>query len=212
MNKTRKKIILAAISIFNEQGLANVRNQDIAEAADISLSNYNYHFNTKKDLVLAVIDYMQDFLQSEVYGSNALLTRDGQGLRIAQSYFEFEKKFRFFYLDTNNIIQTYPELKPALEQQIKEAIQMIKNINYLSIGKGLLKPPPADMPDLYEQLARQIWINNHFWFAQMQISGQQGDVVREGMKANFLITYPYLTEAGKERFKTFIEAIKNDSY
>lgn len=205
MNKTKKKIILSAIELFNEQGLVNVRNQDIAEKAGISLSNFNYHFGTKKDLVLAVIDHMKSVLENEVYGNDALLTKDGRGLAVAKSYFKFEQNFRFFFLDTHNILLLYPELRPALEKQIQEAIQMIKNVNYIGIGKGYLKPAPPEMPNLYDYLAHQIWINNHFWLAQMNIRGEEeGDIIEKGMRSIFAITYPYFTEIGKERFKKIL--------
>ncbi len=210
MNKTKKKIILSAIELFNEQGLANVKNQDIAERAEVSLSNFNYHFGTKKDLVFAVFDYIGEHLKADVYGDNALLSEEDYGISTAKKYFEFEKKYRFFYLDTHNILQMYPELKAAVNIQIKEAIQIIKNINYLSIGKGYLKPPPPEMPELYDHLAQQIWINNHFWFAQMTIREVEGDFVLKGMEANFAITYPYLTEKGKERFRAFFKTKKKE--
>jgi AcrR family transcriptional regulator len=150
MNKTKKKIILSAVKLFNQVGLANARNQDIAEQAGVSLSNFNYHFKTKKDLVLEVMTYMKEVLEENVYG-NKLLIQDGQGLEIAKSYYEFEEEFQFFYLDTHNIIQTYPELKAGLEIQINESIQMIKNLNYMGVGMGLMKPEPTEMPGLYDQ-------------------------------------------------------------
>ena len=210
MNKTKKKIILAAIELFNEQGLANVKNQDIAKNASVSLSNFNYHFGTKKDLIFAVFDYIGEHLKRDVYGDNTLITGDDYGISTAKRYFEFEQKYRFFYLDTHNILQMYPELKKAVNKQIKEAIQVIKNINYLSIGKGYLKPPPEEMPELYDQLAQQIWINTHFWFAQMTIREMKGDVVLKGMEANYAITYPYLTEKGKEKFLAFFKLKKGE--
>lgn len=207
MNKTKKKIILSAVTLFNKVGLANARNQDIAENAGISLSNFNYHFKTKKDLVLEVMTYMKEVLEEKVYG-NKLLIQDGQGLEIAKSYYEFEEEFQFFYLDTNNIIQTYPELKGGLESQIKESIQMIKNLNYMAVGKGLMKPEPTEIPGLYNQLAEQIWISNHFWFAQMKIRGLEGSVVIKGLEAGFGIIYPYLTETGIASYREFIDGVK----
>ena len=95
MNKTKKKILQHAISLFNEFGIANVRNQDIAEKSGMSLSNFNYHFGAKKDLILAVFDHMSETLQKEVYG-NRILVKEGQGLSITKSYFEFQDKFFFF--------------------------------------------------------------------------------------------------------------------
>lgn len=208
MNKTKKKIILASITLFNELGLMNVRNQDIAKEAGMSLSNFNYHFKTKQDLVHAVTDYMKDVLQEKVYG-NKLLIKEGKGLDITKSYFEFEEEFRFFYLDTYNILQSYPEIKKEMQQQIQEALQVIKNLNYLAVGMGYLKAEPEDMPGLYDQLAEQIWINNHFWFTQMHIRGEEDNIVIKGLRACVAISYPYLTEKGKEAYNAFLErAIK----
>ena len=207
MNKTKKKIIFSAVKLFNQVGLANARNQDIAEQAGVSLSNFNYHFKTKKDLVLEVMTYMSEVLEEKVYG-NKLLIQDGQGLEIAKSYYEFEEEFQFFYLDTHNIIQTYPELKAGLEIQINESIQMIKNLNYMGVGMGLMKLEPTEMPGLYDQLAQQIWVNNHFWFAQMKIRGLEGSVVVKGLEAGFGIIYPYLTEKGITAYREFIDGVK----
>ncbi len=209
MNKTKKKIIIAAIKQFNEHGLSNVRNQDIAKESGISLSNFNYHFKTKQDLVLEVCDYMITVLQERVYGNKVLMSSKGQGLEITKSYFEFEEEFKFFYLDTYNILQSYPELQEVFQARLNEAILIIKNLNFLAVGKGAMIPEPADMPGLYERLAEQIWINNHFWFCQMHIRGKtHEDTVLEGMEANFSILYPYLTEKGRHGHRSYIEQLK----
>lgn len=209
MNKTKKKIIIASIQLFNGNGVSNVRNQDIAAAADISLSNFNYHFKTKQELVHAVFDYIGDMLEEQVYG-NKVLIRKGQGLDITKAYFEFEENFRFMFLDTYNIMQTYPKLKEPIQRQIEEAIQIIKNLNYMSIGMGYMKPEPADQPGLYDHFAEQLWINNHFWFAQREIRGKTGNTVLKGLEACLAISYPYLTEKGVEAYQTFIEGVREE--
>lgn len=209
MNKTKQKIILSAVSLFNERGLMNVKNQDIAEKSGISLSNFNYHFSNKKDLVLAVIKYMTVVLEERIYG-NQMLFKKGQGLEITKLYFEFEEEFKFFYLDTYNVLQTYPEVKEEMLQRINEAIQIIKNLNYMSIGMGYLKPEPEDIPGLYDHLAHQIWMNNHFWFAQMQIRGEEGDIVKKGLEACMTISYPYLTEKGRQVYRAFVKGASNN--
>lgn len=207
MNKTKNKIILAAIILFNEDGVSNVRNQDIAKEAGISLSNFNYHYGTKQDLVYAVCTYMGEILQEKVYG-NKILTSQGGGLMITKAYYEFEEEFKFFYLDTYNIIQSYPALKEELKLRIDEAIQIIKNLNFMAVGMGFMKPEPTEMPGLYDKLAQQIWINNHFWFAQMNIRGEKENTVLKGLESNFSILYPYLTQKGIEGHRAFIEETK----
>ncbi|MGB1242465.1 MAG: TetR/AcrR family transcriptional regulator [Chitinophagales bacterium] len=207
MNKTKKKIILTAVTLFNENSIGNVRNQDIAEKAGVSLSNFNYHFKTKQDLVYAVCEYMSEVLEETVYG-NKVLIMSGQGLEITRSYFEFEWDFRFFYLDTYNILQKYPKLKKDVQKRIKEALQIIKNLNYMAVGKGNMLPEPEDMPGLYNDLAEQIWISNHFLFAQMNLRGIEEDSVEKGLKSVFAILYPYLTEKGRKAYRTFIGGLK----
>ncbi|MGB0932548.1 MAG: TetR/AcrR family transcriptional regulator [Chitinophagales bacterium] len=206
MNKTKKKIILTAVSLFNETGMGNVRNQDIAKKAGISLSNFNYHFKTKQDLVLEVCAYMTGVLEQEVYG-NMVLIREGQGLEITKLYFEFEQNFRFFYLDTYHILQTYPILKEEVHKQVKEAIQIIKNLNYMAVGKGNMLPEPTDQPGLYDQLAEQIWINNHFLFGQIHIRGIEVNSVSKGLQSVFAILYPYLTGKGRDAYRVFLKTI-----
>ena len=107
MNKTKKKILDTAIKLYNEFGITNVKNQDIAEKAEMSLSNFNYHFGAKKDLIIAVFDFMAEILQKNVYG-NSVLIKEGQGLSITKSYFEFQERFCFFYIDTPNILKSFP--------------------------------------------------------------------------------------------------------
>lgn len=210
MNKTKKKIIMAAIEQFNEYGLSTVRNQDIAKASGVSLSNFNYHFKTKQDLVYAVCEYMVVVLKEKVYGNRILISSEGQGMDVTRAYLEYEEQFKFFYLDTYNILQSYPDLKEEFQARLNESILIIKNLNFLAVGKGAMKPEPPDMPGLYEHLAEQIWISNHFWFAQKYIRGKTENAIIRGLEANFAILYPHLTERGKEAHRTYIAKMKKE--
>jgi AcrR family transcriptional regulator len=206
MNKTKKKILNTAVILYNESGIANVRNQDIAERAGMSLSNFNYHFGAKKDLIVAVFDLMFETLQKNVYG-NSILVKEGQGLTITKSYFEFQERFCFFYLDTPNILKMFPDLNEKVQKQIEESYQIIKNLNYLAIGMGMMKPEPEDNPGSYDQLMRHIWIHNHFWFANSRIINSEDNLVKKGIESLFSLCYPYLTKKGVLSYKQFIKSL-----
>ena len=207
MNKTKKNIILAAIRLFNEKGLGNVLNQDIANEAGISLSNFNYHFKTKKLLVFEVCNHMRLILEERI-SNNKIITQEALGLEISKIFFEFQEEFKFFYLDTHNILQTYPALQEEMQKQINEAIQIIKNLNYMAVGMGYLNPEPEDFPGLYDRLAEQVWVNNHFWFAQKNVRGLEGSTVKQGLESSYWIAFPYLTELGKKAYRQFIEQLE----
>ena len=120
----------------------------------------------------------------------------------------FQQEFCSFYLDTPNILTTYPQLNEKVQNQIDESFQVIKNLHYLSIGMGQMKPEPEDFPGIYDQLVRHIMIHNHFWFAHSQIRGEKENLIKKGLESLFSLTYPYLTEKGIEEYKEFINAIE----
>ena len=208
MNKTKKKIILAAIKLYNKFGFANVLNQDIAKSASISLSNFNYYFPTKQELVFSVCEYMVIDLKRRMSETSVLINKGRMALDIPKIYLEFEYDFKFFYLDTYNILQSYPVLKEEMYKQINESMQIIKNLNYLSIGMGYFKPEPEDFPGLYDKLVEQIWVNSHFWFAQNIIRGSKNDSIVEGLENSYALIFPHLTEKGKMRYKEYMIKIK----
>jgi hypothetical protein len=206
MNKTKKKIILSAIELFNEAGLMNVRNQDIAKKASISLSNFNYHFSTKQDLVFAVFTYIGEILETEVYGTNSLIY-ERNGLEMMVKYFDFVRKYKFFFLDTYNIVKTYPVLRTEMNKRAHESMQITKNLNYMAVGMGHMKPEPKDMPGLYDNLAEQIWVNHHFLYSQYYIRGYEDITIKQGIESIFALNYPYLTEEGIKTYREYLESI-----
>ena len=207
ISKTKKKIIVAAVELFNELGIAQVRNQDIAKESGISLSNFNYHYATKKDLVKATFDYMTEELIQNVYGNKTLIM-EGEGLAITESFFVFQQRFSFFFLDTPNILKSYPIVTEQIKDQIEDAFKMIKGINYLSIGMGFMKPEPKDFPGLYEELAAHLWRNTHFWISYARIKDFKEDLVVKGMESHYSLIYPYLTEKGVQANKKYLEHLR----
>lgn len=203
LNKTKKKILLASIGLFNERGIFNVLNQEIAEASGIGLSNFNYHFPTKKDLVLFVCEYMRYILDKRI-SENKLLINDSIPLEVAIIYLEFEMEFKFFYLDTHNILKSYETLHKEMEFQIHEAVQLIKNIIYVGVGKGDMIHGPGIVENTYEELSSQIWMTCHFWYAQSHFKHEKENIIIKGLNACYGLLAPYLTPKGVRRYKDYI--------
>jgi len=210
LNKTKKKILFTSINLFNERGIFNVLNQEIAEASGISLSNFNYHFPTKKDLVLSVCGYMRNILNKRIT-ENKLLVNDSIPLEVARIYLEFEKEFKFFYLDTYNILKSYEVLDKEIEFQIHEAVLLIKNMIYIGVGKGDMIHGPGIIENTYEELSNQIWMTCHFWYAQSHFKHEKQNIVSKGLDACYRILAPYLSPKGIKRYKTFLEDLNKNN-
>lgn len=58
--RTRKRILDAAMRLFAERGYHACTNSDVAEAAGLTRGAMLYHFPTREDLVDAAIDHIQE--------------------------------------------------------------------------------------------------------------------------------------------------------
>ena len=60
----RRELVLAAYQLIAEQGLENLRTRDIAAKVRINISTLHYYFDTKEELVAAVVDHMTELFRT----------------------------------------------------------------------------------------------------------------------------------------------------
>lgn len=68
--RTRRRILDAAMELFAERGYQACSNADVAEAAGLTRGAMLYHFRTREDLVDAAIDHIQE-RRTEAFASAA---------------------------------------------------------------------------------------------------------------------------------------------
>lgn len=199
MSKTKQKIIQSAVVLFNQNGVVNTRIQDIAAEAGISPGNLTYHYKTKRALMQSVFRYMIKTMEQMALG-NQLFVEGAEGMSVAKNFLEFQVKFRFFYLDTLEIIRAFPEIKVSYQEQVEREINFIKNLLYFAAGKGYLIPEPIE--GHYDALAQNAWTILNFRLTKREIIGKEGFGIEEGLKELTALYYPYFTEKGAAYFDT----------
>ncbi len=114
--KTRDKILLAGLHLYNCRGIASVSNGHIAEEMEISPGNLHYHFKNK----LQVIDELIQNFEAEI---TLLLNAESSQVATIEDLwfilhiaFELQEKYCFVFRDTDYLLEKYPEL----EKQIKK--------------------------------------------------------------------------------------------
>ena len=60
----RREVVLAAYQLIAESGLEDLRTRDIAAKVGINISTLHYYFETKEDLVAAVVDHMTELFRT----------------------------------------------------------------------------------------------------------------------------------------------------
>ena len=197
MSKTRQNIIQKAIVLFNERGVVNVSIRDIADKLGISAGNVTYYYKTKEQLMDSVYRFMIKTLEEMSVG-NQLMNPEKEQLQVAKGYLEHIAYFRFFYQDTLEIVRSYPKLAKLHQQQVEQEKAIIRNLMFMSIGKGDLIPEPFE--GLYQSLAHSIWMTLHFWLTQQIIIGEQNINLEKGLITIANLLYPFATKKGQKIF------------
>lgn len=207
---TKQKITQAAIRLFNENGMANVRLQQIAQEVGISPGNLAYHFRNKEAVVEAIIDELFEENQAilaayRIYPN--LIDFDNQLSR----YFSFIEKYPFYFLDFLEIERYYPEIQAKRLSHIGKMISQIRRRFDFNQQRGVLVEEPKT--GLYDDIAQTIWVLITFWLPQNLVRGKSNNPDPSHFKEmvwNQL--YPYFTAEGITEFEQLILPILKKQY
>jgi AcrR family transcriptional regulator len=112
---TKTQILVASLSLFNEQGEPNTTTNDIANEADISPGNLHYHFKKKANLVEALLAEFQADVR------RALDPPTGDEITIDDFWaflhllLEVLTAYVFLFRDIETLVSTYPKVGHALK-------------------------------------------------------------------------------------------------
>ena len=95
--KTRDKILKTALALFNESGEAGVSLAQIAAELDISEGNLWYHFRTKRDLIAALLDELEQTIEQQHERPPADPGNIGTYADYARQCFRTMWAYRFLY-------------------------------------------------------------------------------------------------------------------
>ena len=199
---TKQKILQASISLFNQNGMANVRLQQIANEIGISAGNLAYHFRNKE----AIIESINEELYQE---ANEILSTyrifpnlidfDNQ----LTKYFSFIQKYPFYFLDLLEIERHYPEIRSKRQVHISKMISQIRKRFDFNLQRGLVKEEPR--PEVYDSIANAIWVLITFWVPQNLVRGTETSIdVKEFKKMVWNQMHPYFTEQGIAEYNQLI--------
>lgn len=193
-NSTKQRIIDAAIHLFNEHGVANVRLQQIADEVGISVGNLAYHFRNKETIVTAVYEQLFEELSeilSRYLQSPALLDFETQ----LTSYHDFFSRYRFYLIDLFEVERFYPAIMERWQQFVlKMMLQIRKRLDYYVLRQIMV---PEPLPGVYETLTNNIWQTIVFWAPQQALKGQSF-TLSAFKAAVWAQIRPYLTHTGFE--------------
>lgn len=189
--KTRDKILLASLTLFNNEGEPNVTTVDIANELDISPGNLYYHFHGKEQIIAEL------FKGFELELSEILQAPLAQDLNPQDSWFYlyivFEQLFnhRYFYHNLNDILQRYPDIQKRFLKLLDLKQQAARAVADQLAEAGILEISEAGIDHLCDNVA----LNLTFWLNYTQLRQQDASnevLIHQGVFQLMSLVAPYL--------------------
>nr|WP_086937804.1 TetR/AcrR family transcriptional regulator [Thaumasiovibrio occultus] len=195
--KTRDRIMLGALELFNERGEPNVTTNHIAAHLSISPGNLYYHFRNKEQIIDAIFDgytsaLKNSFSPKDRYSSEELLA-------YLDAIFLLMWRYRFMYANLPDIL--------SRDEQLQEkylAAQEISHRNIMTLlesfrESGLLSAGVKEMQSLANTL--KLVITSWVAFQTVQAPGAKitKSVVYQGVLQVLAVVKPFTTGLGKQR-------------
>lgn len=202
--KTKDKILLASIELFNKRGIAKVTLRDIAEKVGISIGNLAYHYKNKDFIIEEIFQVMEGERAeklAKVEQTPSFANANEQALEIIN----LSIKYRFFYLDTIDILRDYPSLAESFRKYVTAHVKYVRTMLQVSENKKNIISEPR--PGHYDILAQTVWMVIQFNLQAETIKGNPTPNPIETRNAMWALIEPYLTDKGKSIF--YQEAIKH---
>jgi AcrR family transcriptional regulator len=168
MKYTKEYILSGALKQFNVHGVVNVRLQNIADAASISVGHLAYHFRNKDTIIETLYDQLKKKEEIVLKEFRSIPSFDNVNFQL-QKIFDLQKEYIFFYVDTLEILRAHLSIKEKHQAHINWQVQQIYRMIQYNVSQGSFVQPVYE--DQYQMLAWQVWMMIDNWMYARQTSG-----------------------------------------
>lgn len=198
-SETKRKILDASLLLFNENGISNVRLQQIADETGISVGNLAYHFNNKEaiteSLIANIITSLQDLLKQ--YGKYPLLNDLDHFFR---QFYRLSNQYQFFNFDILEIKRNFPASYDLLQPLFNKVKLQLERRFEMYLQQRLMQNGINT-----KHIAANTWLLMFFMPVEGKINGRS--TVSENQYRRRLWDYVimYFSAKGSTEFGTSVE-------
>ncbi|MBL1281077.1 MAG: TetR family transcriptional regulator [Fluviicola sp.] len=209
--KTREKILVTSLEMFNKYGIQKVSLRDIAKKIKISVGNLNYHFPTTNDIIYALSLQLIEDINNAITTmmtaptSNSLVSIHN----MMRTIFTTQLKYRFIF---NGRLAEIVNTIPKMQNYYQETFQ-----NHFIEGTQIFEQLVTDgfltaniLPNLNEFLYVQNMLGI-FWQQELAIFQpllSDNEKIQQALATVFQPYTPYLTEKGRATLFPLLKELK----
>ncbi|WP_144820630.1 TetR/AcrR family transcriptional regulator [Marinobacter piscensis] len=201
--KTRDKILLSSLELFNERGERDVTTNHIAAHLAISPGNLYYHFRNKSDIIYELFQEYEKLVGYYLdIPEHRPLTLDDMAFYL-ESVFDGLWSYRFLHRDLEYLLDRDPRLRSDYRAFTDRCLMAISRIFEKLADGGIIEPQPES---LRTAMSLNVWLVITNWMAYLKTAhaaeASASLTLRElkqGIYQVLTLEIPYLTPAYRDR-------------
>ncbi len=202
--KTREKILLQALDLFNQKGVDQVSVLEISQTMGISYGNLTYHFKKKDDLVQVLYVQMQHELDAAINHLVQRIFEETYYLKLVNELLQVTWKYRFLYLSINSLMNQYPFIREGEKSYSATRNKILNRGKKYLINEGYLKP---ESDSHYELLIRNLNMILYAWIVDAELfhEGEEAAKIEDYATLFYGIALTNVTEKGRTLYYQIVQ-------
>lgn len=198
MKPTKQYISDKALALFNEKGFVNVRLQHIADSAFVSVGHLAYHFKNKDEIIFSLYKRLkkkQELLLTEF----RVLPLFEDINFLLRNVFELQQQYRFFYVDTLEVLRAFPGIAEKHQQLLRFQRQQILFMMEFNASRGSFIQPVYEKQ--FAEIAHIFCMMMDNWLSYQYINGNSTPIETDYSNDMWSILKVLFTEMGIPEFR-----------
>ena len=194
--KTRDRILVTSLALFNDEGESSTTTIDIANEMDISPGNLYYHFKGKDQIIAELFQQYELALANTLTAPIEAPLGKGQGNVEDNWYYlyvvmEEMYQYRFLYHNLDNILQRYPEIHRGFKRLLQLKRAALYAICQTLLRKAVIEAKDQQLVGLVDNMTLTLT----FWFNYDQLLHNERPpqvTIHQGVLQLLTMVAPYL--------------------
>lgn len=199
--KTRERILLVSLELFNAQGEPNVTTNHIADEMEISPGNLYYHFRNKDQIIYELFERFEKRMdETLVLPSERRPDMEDMWLFL-HLVFETIWEYRFLYRDLVDLLSRNKKLKTHFARLVERKAEMARSICRALTQEGTMSASEQEI----NAVASNIALVTTFWLSFNAVKQRSGALdsqsLAQGIYQVLSLVSGYLAEDEREHLQ-----------
>lgn len=201
--KTKERILLTSVDLFNRSGVVAVTTNHIAKAMDISPGNLYFHYDNKEEILIELFKRMAKETY-DIWRPRRL--KKISPLELVTENFELYWRYRFFHRETYALRKKDPALAKMWKAHYQKVLKLLVILyrQWVKDGKMVKLNDVAEMQYIAESLLAMSTTFLQFFESAESQPGKKAIERGESHVARLLL--PYTIGETKDEFEKFLKS------